>query len=170
MQRHIIFQSLSINGTKQMAKLKDKIIKNVSIRNKKASFEYQFLDKYVAGIQLKGSEIKSIRLGKVNLDAAYCLFLNGEFFVRDMNITEYEKGTYYNHQPKADRKLLLKKRELRRIQNELNNVGLTVVPTHLFVNEKGLAKLEIAIAKGKKLFDKRETIKERDVKRQMERE
>ncbi|TAH18024.1 MAG: SsrA-binding protein SmpB [Cytophagales bacterium] len=153
-----------------MAKLKDRILKNVSIRNKKASFEYQFLDKYTAGLQLKGSEIKSIRLGKVNMDAAYCLFNNGEFFVRDMNITEYEKGTFYNHFAKADRKLLLKKRELRRIQNELNNVGLTVVPIHLFVNDKGLAKLEIAIAKGKKLFDKRESIKERDVKREMARE
>jgi SsrA-binding protein len=153
-----------------MGKLKDKIVKNVSIRNKKASFEYQFLDKYIAGIQLKGSEIKSIRLGKVNLDAAYCLFHKDEFFVRDMNITEYEHGAFYNHQPKADRKLLLTKRELRRIKNELNNVGLTVVPIHLFVNDKGLAKLEIAIAKGKKLFDKRETIKERDIKRQMERE
>ena len=151
-----------------MGKLKDKILKNVNISNKQASYEYHLLDKYTAGIVLSGSEIKSIRLGKVNLQEAYCLFDKDEFWVRNMHINQYEQGTFHNHQPKADRKLLLTKRELKKIANALNDVGLTVVPTRLFVNDKGLAKLEVALAKGKKLYDKRETIKERDIQRSNE--
>jgi SsrA-binding protein len=152
-----------------MAKLRDKIVKNLSIRNKQASFEYHFLEKFVAGIRLTGTEIKSVRMGKVNLQDAYCLVLDDEVWVRNMHISEYEMGTIHNHQPKSDRKLLLTKREIRKLKNELNNTGLTIVPTHLFINDRGLAKLEIAVAKGKKLFDKRESIKEKDIKREMER-
>jgi SsrA-binding protein len=152
-----------------MSKLKDKIVKNLSIKNRRASFEYSFLDKYTAGMCLTGTEIKSIRLGRVNLDDAYCLLLNGELFVRNLHVHEYEQGTRFNHDPKADRKLLLNKRELRRLGNELKNQGLTIVPTLIFVNDRGYAKMEIALAKGKKLHDKRESIKERDVQRELDR-
>lgn len=152
----------------QMAK--DKIQKKVEILNRKASFEYQFIDTFTAGLVLTGTEIKSIRQGKVNLTDAYCLFHQNELFVRNMHISKYEEGTHYNHEPIRDRKLLLTKRELKKLQNELKNVGLTIIPTKLFISEKGYAKLNIALAKGKKLFDKREDIKERDIKRGMERE
>ncbi len=153
-----------------MSKLKDKIVKNLSIRNRRASFEYSFLDKFTAGMRLTGTEIKSIRLGKVNLDDAYCLLLNGEMFVRNLHVNEYAQGTRFNHDPKADRKLLLTKRELRKVENELKNQGLTIIPIHIFINDRGYAKMEVAIAKGKKLHDKRESIKERDVQREMDRE
>ncbi len=149
---------------------KDKIQKKVEILNRKASFEYQFIDTFTAGLVLTGTEIKSIRQGKVNLTDAYCLFHQNELFVRNMHISKYEEGTHYNHEPIRDRKLLLTKRELKKLQNELKNVGLTIIPTKLFISEKGYAKLNIALAKGKKLFDKREDIKERDIKRGMERE
>lgn len=149
---------------------KDKIQKKVEILNRKASFEYQFLDTFTAGLVLSGTEIKSIRQGKVNLTDAYCLFHQQELFVRNMHISAYEEGTHYNHEPIHDRKLLLSKRELKKLQNELKNVGLTIIPTKLFISDKGYAKLNIALAKGKKLYDKREDIKERDVKRGMERE
>ncbi|MCU0450717.1 MAG: SsrA-binding protein SmpB [Bernardetiaceae bacterium] len=152
-----------------MAKLKDKIVQDLHIRNRRASFEYQFLDKYTAGICLKGTEIKSLRLGKVNVDDAYCLFVGDELFVRNLHINEYEKGTRFNHDPKADRKLLLTRRELRKLAQALKNVGLTIVPTHIFISDRGFAKVDIALAKGKKLHDKRESIKERDVKRDLER-
>jgi len=149
---------------------KDKIQKKVEILNRKASFEYQFLDTFTAGLVLSGTEIKSIRQGKVNLTDAYCLFHQQELFVRNMHISTYEQGTHYNHEPLRDRKLLLSKRELKKLQNELKNVGLTIIPIKLFISDKGYAKLNIALAKGKKLYDKREDIKERDVKRGMERE
>ncbi|MCS6834092.1 MAG: SsrA-binding protein SmpB [Flammeovirgaceae bacterium] len=146
------------------------IQKNVNIQNKKASHDYEFLEKYTAGLVLKGTEIKSIRMGKVSLQDAYCLFLGDEFYVRGMQISPYEMGRFSNHDPKADRKLLLNKHELRRLKEELKNIGLTVVPTRLYINDKGIAKLEIALARGKKLYDKREDIKKRDLKREMERE
>lgn len=149
---------------------KDKIQKKVEILNRKASFEYQFLDTFTAGLVLSGTEIKSIRQGKVNLTDAYCLFHQHELFVRNMHISTYEQGTHYNHEPLRDRKLLLSKRELKKLQNELKNVGLTIIPTKLFISDKGYAKLNIALAKGKKLYDKREDIKERDVKRGLDRE
>ncbi|MEY4382892.1 MAG: hypothetical protein RI995_434 [Bacteroidota bacterium] len=149
---------------------KDKIQKKVEILNRKASFEYQFLDTFTAGLVLSGTEIKSIRQGKVNLTDAYCLFHQDELFVRNMHISKYEEGTHYNHEPIRDRKLLLSKRELKKLLNELKNVGLTIIPTKLFISDKGYAKLNIALAKGKKLYDKREDIKERDVKRGLERE
>jgi SsrA-binding protein len=154
-----------------MAKAKkEELAKTVNIRNRKASFEYQFLDNYTAGIMLTGTEIKAIRQGKVNLQEAYCLFLGTELYVRQMNISKYEEGTHYNHEPMRDRKLLLQKRELTKLMSRLQDQGLTIVPTRLFTSDRGFAKLEIALAKGKKLYDKRDDIKERDVKREMDRE
>jgi SsrA-binding protein len=149
---------------------KDKIEKNVEIKNRRASFEYSFLEKYTAGIMLMGTEIKSIRQGKVNLTDAYCLFLGEGLYIRQMNISKYNEGTHYNHDPLRDRKLLLTKRELRKLQNSLKDVGLTMVPTRMYISERGFAKIDIALAKGKKLYDKRDSIKEKDVKRSMERE
>ncbi|RIV27626.1 SsrA-binding protein SmpB [Fibrisoma montanum] len=146
------------------------ISKQVDIRNRRASFEYSFLETYTAGIALTGTEIKSVRQGKVNLQDAYCLFLGDELFIRQMNISLYTEGTYYNHEPLRDRKLLLTKREMRRLNEKLKDQGLTIVPVRLFTNDRGFAKLEIALAKGKKLYDKRESIKERDVEREMQRE
>ena len=149
---------------------KDKIEKNVEIKNRRASFEYSFLEKYTAGIMLMGTEIKSIRQGKINLTDAYCLFLGEGLYIRQMNISKYNEGTHYNHDPLRDRKLLLTKRELRKLQNSLKDVGLTMIPTRMYISDRGFAKVEIALAKGKKLYDKRDSIKEKDVKRSMERE
>lgn len=139
--------------------------KNIDIANRRASFEFFFLENYTAGIVLTGTEIKSIREGKVNLTDAYCIFQDGELFVHHLHISPYEKGTYANHNPTRDRKLLLQKRQLKKLATKLKDQGLTIVPTRLYVNEQGLAKIDIALAKGKKLYDKRESIKERDVKR-----
>ena len=146
------------------------IVKQVDIRNRRASFEYAFLETFTAGIVLTGTEIKSIRQGKVNLQDAYCLILNDELFIRQMSIAEYTEGTHYNHEPLRDRKLLLTKREIRKLNEKLKDQGLTIVPTRLFTNERGFAKVAIALAKGKKLYDKRDSIKERDVARDMQRE
>jgi len=143
--------------------------KNISIKNKKAGFEYFLLEKFTAGLVLTGTEIKSIREGKANITDAYCVVLEGELYVKNMHINEYTFGNYNNHEPKRDRKLLITKRELRKITGKLKDMGITIVPTLLFINEKGLAKLEIAVAKGKKLYDKRENIKQNDVRREMER-
>lgn len=151
-----------------MAK-KEKDPNNINIRNKKASFEYEFIDKYVAGIVLQGSEIKSIRDGKVNLQASYCVVKNDEMFVREMHISPYEQASYLNHDPKRERKLLLNKREISKLFSKSQEKGLTIVPVRLFVTNKGLAKIEIALAKGKKLHDKRHDIKERDIKKDLER-
>ncbi len=140
---------------------------NVNIRNKKASFEYHLLDKYVAGIQLTGTEIKSIRNGKASIAEAYCIFIGNELWVRGMHIAEYSHGNIHNHLPKRDRKLLLNRSELKKLSKKLKEKGLTMVPTRLFINEKGLAKIEIALAKGKKLYDKREDMKRKDAKREM---
>lgn len=141
----------------------------IRIKNKKASFEYYLQEKFVAGMVLTGTEIKSIRAGKASVNEAYCAFTQGELFVRNMHIAEYDYGTYNNHEPKRERKLLLTARELKKLHSSLNEKGLTLVPTVLFINEKGLAKLEIALAKGKKLYDKRETLKQKDTQRDMER-
>ncbi len=143
--------------------------KKISIPNKKAKFDYAFLEEYSAGMVLTGTEIKSIRQGKVNMSDAYCIFNGSELFVKNLNIAKYEMGTHYNHEPLRERKLLLNKRELRKLVNKLTDKGLTIIPTRLFIAESGIAKLEIALAKGKKLFDKRETIKERDVSRDYQR-
>tara|TARA_R110000868_G_scaffold166824_1_gene401011 strand:+ start:1478 stop:1936 length:459 start_codon:yes stop_codon:yes gene_type:complete len=144
--------------------------KNINIKNKKARFQYEILDKYTAGIVLTGTEIKSIRSGKASITESFCEFNEGgELFVINMTIQEYAFGNYYNHRPKATRKLLLNKKELKKLNKEVQNTGLTIIPLRLFINEKGYAKLTIALAKGKKLFDKRETIKDRDNKRNLDR-
>jgi SsrA-binding protein len=148
---------------------KTEILKKVEIKNRRASFEYVFIDKYSAGIMLTGTEIKSIRQSKVNINDAYCLFLGTELFIRGMNISKYELGTDANHDPMSDRKLLLTKKELNKLINKLKDQGLTIVPLRLYINDDGLAKLDIALAKGKKLYDKRDSIKEKDVRRDMER-
>lgn len=141
----------------------------VHIKNKKASFEYYLLEKFTAGLVLTGTEIKSIRHAKASLNEAYCTFTGDELFVRNMHIAPYDYGTYNNHEPKRDRKLLLTGRELKKLKSKLEEKGLTIVPTLLFINEKGLAKLEIALAKGKKLFDKRDTLKKKDQQREIDR-
>lgn len=144
--------------------------KNINIKNKRARFDYEILDTYTAGIVLGGTEIKSIRLGKASLSQSFCEFNdNGELFVINMQIDEYSHGGYYNHKPKAERKLLLNKRELKKLRKEVNTSGLTIIPLNLFINERGLAKVNIGLAKGKKLYDKRETIKDRENKRDLSR-
>lgn len=142
----------------------------VSIKNKRAKFEYEILDKYTAGIVLSGTEIKSIRNSKASIAESFCEFNEtGELFIINMTIEEYAFGTHFNHRPKAERKLLLNKRELRKLSKDVQTKGLTIVPLHLFINDNGLAKLDIALAKGKKLYDKREIMKDRDNKRQLDR-
>ncbi len=141
----------------------------INISNKKATFEFEIIDKFTAGIMLTGTEIKSIREGKANMSDAYCSFTSGELFVRNLHISEYDMGTHYNHEPKRARKLLLQKKELKKLNTKVKEKGLTIVPLKIFLSGTGYAKMDIALAKGKKTFDKRESIKERDVKRDMER-
>jgi len=144
--------------------------KSVNILNKKARFSYEILDTYTAGIVLTGTEIKSIRASKASIAESFCEFNEqGELFVINMTVQEYDYGNHFNHKPKAERKLLLNKKELRKLEKEVKNTGLTIVPLKLFINDKGFAKLQIAIAKGKKLFDKRDTIKDRENKRNLDR-
>lgn len=146
-------------------------MKNFSpeIRNKKASFEYAFQQSYDAGIMLTGTEVKSIRSGKANFTDSFCVIMNGDVFLKNMHISEYKEGSYNNHEPKRIRKLLLNKEEIRKIQNKLKEKGTTIIPVRLFFNDRGIAKVEIAVARGKKMFDKRESIKDKDLKRQMAR-
>lgn len=141
----------------------------VNIRNKKASFEYFFVDTFTAGIVLTGTEIKSIRMGKASLVDTFCYIHNGEIWVKGMNISPYFYGSYNNHESKRDRKLLLNKREIRNLQEATKQVGFTIVPTLLFIDDHGRAKLDIALAKGKKEFDKRQTLKEKEDRREMDR-
>ena len=143
---------------------------NIKIKNKRVSFEYFILERLVAGIQLSGTEIKSIRQGKVSLADSYCQFVEGELFVKEMHIAEYSMGTVYNHEPKRDRKLLLTKRELRKLENKTKEKGFTIIPTLLFINERGLAKLEIGLARGKHFYDKRDTLKKKDIQREIDRD
>lgn len=144
--------------------------KNINIQNKRARFEYEILDKYTAGIVLTGTEIKSIRLSKASIAESFCEFNEGgELFVVNMTIEEYAWGTHYNHKPKTERKLLLQKQELKKWHKEVKNTGLTIVPLRLFINDKGLAKMDVALVRGKKLYDKRETLKDRDNKRDLDR-
>ena len=143
--------------------------KNVKIKNRKARFQYEILDKYVAGIVLRGTEIKAIREGKASIAESFCEFSNGELFVINMTIQEYSHATHFNHNPRTERKLLLNRSELKKLEKEVKNSGLTIIPLLLFTNDKGLAKLEIALCKGKKEYDKREVIKDRDSKRNLSR-
>ncbi len=140
--------------------------KQINIKNRKASFEYALLNTYIAGIKLLGTEIKSIREGKATITEAFCFFEKGELFVKGLHITEYGKASFYNHAPLRDRKLLLHKRELKKISNSFTD-GMAIVPLKLFINEGGWAKLEIALAKGKKQYDKRDTIKKRELQRNL---
>ena len=142
---------------------------DINIRNKQASFQYELLDKYIAGVVLRGTEIKSIREGKVNLQDGYCYFNNGELFAKGITINQYAQGTHYNHETARERKLLLKKAEISKLEAQIEEKGLSLIPTRLFINDRGLAKIEIAVGRGKKLHDKRNSIKEREAKREMSR-
>jgi SsrA-binding protein len=139
----------------------------VNLKNKKASYEFEFIDKFIAGIMLTGTEIKSVRQGKVNLGDAFCFFNKGELYVRNLHISEYEKGTHYNHEPLRERKLLMHKKELKRLESKIKERGYTIVVVRCFTTDRGFAKLEIALARGKKAHDKRESIKQKDVEREM---
>ncbi len=139
---------------------------NINILNRRATFDYSFSDKFIAGMVLKGTEIKSIREGKVSLADSYCFLKNNELFIRNLHITEYEKASFYNHAPMRERKLLLNKIELNKIDRKLKDAGISIIALRLFISEKGYAKLEIGIGKGKKSFDKREDIKKRDIERE----
>jgi len=143
--------------------------KNANILNKRARFDYEILDKYNAGIVLTGTEIKSIRLGKASIAESFCEFHNHELFLINATIEEYLYGTHYNHKAKSERKLLLNKKELKKLHKDSDNKGLTIVPLRLYTNEKGLAKIEIALCRGKKNYDKRESLKEKDTKRDIDR-
>ena len=143
--------------------------KTVKIKNRKARFEYEIISKYTAGIVLQGTEIKAIREGKASIAESFCEFSNNELFAINMTIQEYSHGNSFNHTPKSERKLLLNRKELKKLEKEVKNSGLTIIPLLLFTNEKGLAKIEIALCRGKKHFDKRETMKDRDNKRDLSR-
>jgi len=141
---------------------------NINIKNKKAWHDYEIIEKFIAGIQLYGTEIKAIREGKASLSDAYCVFEKEELWVK-MNISEYINGSYNNHDPRRDRKLLLTKRELRKLLKNYNIKGFSIVPLKIFINEKGLAKMEIGLARGKKMYDKRQTLKQKDIQRDIDR-
>lgn len=145
------------------------ISKTVNIKNKRASFDYEFLETYVAGIALLGTEIKSIRMSKVSLVDSFCYLSNGELYVKNLNITEYDHASHYNHDARRERKLLLNRKELNKLERKTKESGLTIITTRLFINDRGLAKLVIALAKGKKSYDKRESLKQKDAKRDMDR-
>ena len=140
---------------------------NISIKNRKASFEYSFLDTYVAGIQLVGVEIKSIRNGRVNMSESYCVFQHGELYLKNTHISPYENAGYIKVDPLRDRKLLLNKQELRKLSEGVSRKGLTIVPTKMFINDRGLCKVEICLCQGKKNYDKRESLKEKDIKKRV---
>ena len=141
----------------------------VSVKNKRATFEYEILDEYTAGMVLMGTEIKSIRNHKASIAEAYCAFAGESLVIRNINIEEYSHSSYFNHEPKRDRKLLLNKTELNKLKNKMKDKGLTIVPLHLYISESGYAKLDSALAKGKKLYDKRESLKDKDAKRNLSR-
>jgi SsrA-binding protein len=147
----------------------NKFDKIINIKNKKAGFEFEFLETYVAGIVLRGTEIKSIREGKVSLTEAYCYFSREELYIKQMHIAPYSMAASYNHDAVRERKLLLKKKELDKLESKFEEKGLSIIPLRIFVNDKGMAKMEIALARGKKIHDKRQDIKAKDVKREMDR-
>lgn len=142
---------------------------HINIKNRKATFEYEILSKFIAGISLLGTEIKSIRNNKANISDAYCIFNNNELYVKNLHISEYPNSGYVNHEPKRDKKLLLNKQELQKLHTKVKEKGNSIVPLRLFINEKNKAKIEIALAKGKKIYDKRESIREKDLKRELDR-
>ncbi len=148
---------------------KEKISSKVSISNKKARFEYEIMDTYTAGIVLTGTEIKALRMGKASIGEAYCYIRSGEAWIKEMYIGEYDFGSYNNHEPRRLRKLLLNKREISKLFEKLKNKGFTLVPLLLFINDNGYAKVNIGVARGKKMHDKRNTLKDRDNKRQLDR-
>ena len=148
---------------------KEKPTNQITINNKRASFDYELLETFTAGLVLTGTEIKSIRLGKASLVDTFAIVEHGEVWVKNMYVAEYFFGTYNNHAPRRDRKLLLNRKEIRRLQTAAKDRGFTLVPTRLFINERGLAKLVLAIARGKKEYDKRQSIRERDDRREMDR-
>jgi SsrA-binding protein len=141
----------------------------INIRNKRSTFDYELIERFSAGIRLAGTEIKSIRLGKASLVDSYCYFVKGELWLKGMRVSEYFYGTYNNHQPERERKLLLQKKELQKLERKTKESGLTIIPVRLFLNERGFAKIEIALAKGKKQHDKRESLKTKDASREMDR-
>jgi len=141
----------------------------INIRNKRSTFDYELIERFSVGIQLAGTEIKSIRMGKASLVDSYCYFVNGELWLKGMRVSEYFYGTYNNHQPERERKLLLNKKELQKLERKTKESGLTIIPVRLFLNDRGFAKIEIALAKGKKQHDKRETLKQKDAGREMDR-
>lgn len=145
------------------------ISSDINIKNKRASFEYNLLDRYVAGIRLLGTEIKSIREGKAIINDSFCNFLHDGLYLRNMHIAEYSHGSFYNHEAKRDRQLLLTKKELKKLRMKGEEKGFTIVPLRIFISARGFAKVEIALAQGKKDFDKRDTIKEREGKRELDR-
>ncbi len=151
-----------------MAK-KDKKQQQINIKNKRASFDYEFVDTFTAGIVLTGTEIKSIRAGKASLVDTYCYINNGEIWVKNMYVALYEEGSYNNHVERRERKLLLNKKEIINLRDDTKSPGFTIVPVRLFINEKGLAKLVIALARGKKEYDKRQSLKEKEDRREMDR-
>jgi len=142
----------------------------INIKNRRARFEYELLETFVAGIQLQGTEIKSIRESKASIAEAYCLIIKNELWIKSMHIAVYEKAGNYNHEPTRDRKLLLNRKEINKWEKKTKEKGLTIIPTRLFINDRGFAKVEIALAKGKKLYDKRDDLKKQDAKRQIDRE
>lgn len=144
-----------------------KLSNKINIENRRAKFDYQFLETFTAGLVLKGTEIKSIREGKANLNESYCYFKNNELYIKNMHITEYSEASFYNHEPMRERKLLLNRQELNKLIKKVKDQGLTIIPIRLFINDKGFAKLDIALSKGKKMFDKREDIKKRDIEREV---
>ena len=144
-----------------------KLSNKINIENRRARFDYQFLENFTAGLVLKGTEIKSIREGKAGLNDSYCYFKNGELYIKNMHISEYSEASFYNHEPLRERKLLLNRQELQKLEKKVKDQGLTIIPVRLFINEKGFAKVEIALSKGKKQFDKREDIKKRDTEREL---
>lgn len=152
-----------------MSQNKPKLDKIINIKNKKARFEFEFVDTFVAGLVLKGTEIKSIREGKVSLTEAYCYFRRNELFIKQMHIAPYSMAASYNHDAVRERKLLLNKKELDRLETKFSEKGLSIIPVRIFVNDKGLAKMEIALGRGKKMHDKRQDIKEKDSKRELDR-
>jgi SsrA-binding protein len=142
---------------------------NIVIKNRKASFEFEFIERLIAGIQLKGTEIKALRMGRANINDSFCQFYRGELFVKELNISEYAFGNLNNHEPRRERKLLLTSRELGKLERKVKESGLTIIVLKIFINDRGLAKVEIALAKGKKSYDKREDLKHKDARREMDR-